>query len=102
MSLLPRYIALSVVSYAFASFASYKYSGLSKAQADIRDVKDQRSFLLERHNAFAAEYDKKMERREFSNKLSRYRRRLLSYASGRVLEMGIGTGANLPFYSSEV
>jgi predicted TPR repeat methyltransferase len=43
-----------------------------------------------------------MDRREWSNKLSRFRRRLLSYASGHVLEMGIGTGANLPHYRNEV
>ena len=43
-----------------------------------------------------------METREFSNKFSRYRRRLLSYASGRVLEVGVGTGANLPYYRSSV
>jgi predicted TPR repeat methyltransferase len=41
-----------------------------------------------------------MEKREFSNKLSRYRRTLLSYATGRVLEMGVGTGVNIPYYRS--
>ena len=35
---------------------------------------------------------------EFSNKLGLYRRTLLSYAEGRVLEMGVGTGSNLGFY----
>jgi len=43
-----------------------------------------------------------METREFSNKFSRYRKRLLSYASGRVVEFGIGTGANLPYYRYDV
>ena len=43
-----------------------------------------------------------METREFSNQFSRYRRRLLSYASGRVVEFGVGTGANLPYYRDDV
>jgi ubiquinone/menaquinone biosynthesis C-methylase UbiE len=33
--------------------------------------------------------------------LIEYRRRVLSQASGRVLEIGIGSGLNLPFYGSE-
>jgi predicted TPR repeat methyltransferase len=98
----PFYLATAAVTYGIASYASYKYNVLTKAQGDIRDVKDQRAFLLERHNLFAEKYDSKMDTREFSNKISRYRKRLLSYASGRVIEFGIGTGANLPFYRGDV
>ena len=75
---------------------------MTKAQGDIRDVKDQKAFLLQRHNEFADKYDSKLDTREFSNKITRYRKRLLSYASGRVLEVGVGTGANLPYYRSDV
>lgn len=34
--------------------------------------------------------------------LEQYRERLLSAATGRVLEIGIGSGMNLPFYGSGV
>lgn len=34
--------------------------------------------------------------------LRRLRRRLFSHAYGRVLELGVGTGVNLPFYSPSV
>jgi hypothetical protein len=34
--------------------------------------------------------------------LTPYRRRVLSAASGRVLEIGIGSGVNLPFYRTAV
>ena len=58
--------------------------------------------MLSKHNEFSEKYDSKMETREFSNKFSRYRKRLLSYASGRVVEFGVGTGANLPYYRYDV
>jgi SAM-dependent methyltransferase len=36
-----------------------------------------------------------------NRRLIEYRRQVLSQASGRVLEIGIGSGLNLPFYGSE-
>src|SRR6266851_2567133 len=37
-----------------------------------------------------------------NRRLIEYRRRVLSQAGGRVLEIGIGSGLNLPFYGSQV
>jgi ubiquinone/menaquinone biosynthesis C-methylase UbiE len=37
-----------------------------------------------------------------NDRLTPYRRRVLSAASGRVLEIGIGSGVNLPFYRTAV
>jgi SAM-dependent methyltransferase len=46
---------------------------------------------------FAALYDSSLRRGERAG-MSDHRRALLSAASGRVLEIGAGTGLNLPFY----
>lgn len=46
----------------------------------------------------AEKFDETYKRREYSNKFGKYRRVLLSYAEGEVLELGIGTGKNLEFY----
>jgi ubiquinone/menaquinone biosynthesis C-methylase UbiE len=50
---------------------------------------------------FAATYDLAMARVEEAG-LAAHRRALLSRASGRVIEIGGGTGANLPFYGNGV
>src|SRR5687767_15910342 len=46
---------------------------------------------------FAALYDSSLKRGERAG-MADHRRELLSAASGRVLEIGAGTGLNLPFY----
>jgi ubiquinone/menaquinone biosynthesis C-methylase UbiE len=51
--------------------------------------------------AFAAMYDRAMAEVEKAG-LAAHRERLLAAAAGRVLEIGGGTGANLPFYRSAV
>lgn len=50
---------------------------------------------MERHDASADKYDESSSKMEFSNKFGKYRKTLLSFAKGRVIEMGIGTGTNL-------
>jgi SAM-dependent methyltransferase len=53
------------------------------------------------HPVFAAVYDRLMEPAERAGLAAR-RRRLLAGASGHVLELGGGTGANLPHYPEAV
>jgi ubiquinone/menaquinone biosynthesis C-methylase UbiE len=53
-----------------------------------------------RSTLFAATYDRQMARTEQKG-LREMRRRLIAEASGRVLEIGGGTGANLPLYRED-
>ena len=50
----------------------------------------------------AEEYNASNARREWSNKLNQYRRVVISYAEGDVLECGIGTGHTLKFYDKDI
>lgn len=54
-----------------------------------------------RGRLFAAGYDRFMAATERAG-LARHRERLLAEAAGHVLEIGGGTGANLPFYGDRV
>lgn len=54
-----------------------------------------------RGKVFAATYDRQMKRVEKAG-LSSLRQRLLAQATGRVLEIGGGTGANLAYYGGGV
>jgi ubiquinone/menaquinone biosynthesis C-methylase UbiE len=53
------------------------------------------------HPIFARFYDRLMTGTERAG-LGEMRRELLSSAAGRVLELGAGTGHNLPYYTAEV
>lgn len=54
------------------------------------------------HQKVAETYDEFNKKRELTNKLGSARRILLSYAEGKVLEVGVGTGANLRHYPSHI
>ena len=59
-------------------------------------------FLLQKHSDLTENYNTSNARREWSNKLNQYRRVLISYAEGDVLECGIGTGNTLKFYDDDI
>ena len=97
-----KYVVLAAVSYSVSTYTSYKYNQFTKAQSDLKDVKDQKKFLHSVHQKVAEKYDEIYQKREFSNKLGNYRRIVLSYAEGKCLEVGIGTGENLKHYPKDV
>jgi hypothetical protein len=83
-----RIVPISIVSYGSASFFMYKYGQMDIANKEIKDVNNKRKYLFEKHQEIAEGYDKFIEKRESVNKLIRFRKTLLSYADGDVLETG--------------
>jgi ubiquinone/menaquinone biosynthesis C-methylase UbiE len=57
--------------------------------------------MLKIHDRIAGSYEKKTERFEVRNQFNKYRRILISYAKGKVLECGVGTGRSLEFYKED-
>ena len=53
----PRYLITAAVTYGVASYGSYRYNLLTKAQEDLRDIKDHKTFLIKKHEAIAENYD---------------------------------------------
>jgi len=54
--------------------------------------------LLDKDNSIAEKYDRLIEKSEVSHKFIKQRKTLISYAKGKVLETGVGTGNNLKHY----
>lgn len=76
-----------------------------KLRADMEKVEEsgaRKDKLKEIHQRNAGSYEKKTNFFEVRNQINRYRRIMLSWAKGRVLDVGIGTGRNLEFYKSDV
>lgn len=69
-------------------------------EALYTDSPDKAAMLKSIHERVAPIYDSQTEDFEWSKRIDKYRKVLISYAEGRVLEVGIGTGRNWDYYNS--
>ena len=76
------FIPIAIISYGSASYFMYKYSKMKLDNDEVVAIKNKREFLYNKHQEIAAAYDKMIERREGVNKIIRFRRTLISYATG--------------------
>ena len=53
----PRFLVTAAVTYGIATYGSYRYNLMTKAQEDLREIKDHKAFLRERHDKSAETYD---------------------------------------------
>jgi ubiquinone/menaquinone biosynthesis C-methylase UbiE len=100
----PKFIDLNFFLYLGGFYFATTLFLNDKLRAEIKALEKQgkrKETLQEIHDRIASSYEKKTENFEFRNQIHKYRRILISYAKGDVLECGVGTGKSLEFYKDD-
>ena len=63
-------------------------------------TEEQTKYVKRKYDNLSRKYDKKLEKKE-EKFLGEWRKNLLNGLSGKILEIGIGTGRNLEYYSKD-
>lgn len=101
MTALKAIVGVGAVILASHGFHFYRRSREDELMEVYMDVQDRAAFYKSRHDQIAATYDADFESYEWSKRIHKFRGVLLSYAEGKVLEIGVGTGRNWPYYPKE-
>lgn len=99
-----KFIGISFLGYLGAAYTCVYIYLNDKLRVEMNNaIKEgnKKQELFEIHERMAGSYEKKTENFEFRNQFLKYRRILISYAKGRVLELGVGTGRSLEFYKDD-
>jgi ubiquinone/menaquinone biosynthesis C-methylase UbiE len=86
---------ISLSGLLYLQYRSYKEDSL---KTKFLEHPDRSKFFFQTHESIAETYDYEMKDYEWAKRIDKYRKVLCSYAEGRVLEVGIGTGLNFGFY----
>ena len=100
-----RFIGVSFFGYLAVFFGFINLYLNDKLRAEMEKTEEtgkKKEKFKEIHERNALTYEKKTEFIEFKNQINKYRRILLSFAKGKVLETGVGTGRSLEFYKNDV
>lgn len=99
-----KFIGFSFVFYLGAFYGGINLFLNDKLRAEMEQVlnsgkrKEEYKMI---HERLASSYEKKTEKFEARNQFNKYRRVLISYAKGKTLELGVGTGRSLEFYKDD-
>ncbi len=99
-----KFIGVSFLFYIGAFFGGINLYLNDKLRAEMEGIikaERKKEELKIIHERVAPSYEKKTENLEVRNQFNKYRRILVSYAKGKVLECGVGTGRTLEFYKSD-
>lgn len=99
-----------LIGVSFFVYLGGFYAGINllindKHRADMESIikkGNRKEKLFEIHDKMASNYEKKTDNFEFRNQFNKYRRILYSYAKGKVLELGVGTGRSFEYYKKDV
>jgi ubiquinone/menaquinone biosynthesis C-methylase UbiE len=100
-----KYVGLTFFAYMGIFFGWVNLYLNDKLRADMEKIEkngNKKEKLKEIHQRNASSYEKKTNFFEFRNQINKYRRVLLSWAKGNVLEVGVGTGRSLEYYKRDV
>jgi ubiquinone/menaquinone biosynthesis C-methylase UbiE len=100
-----KFLGLNFFAYMGLFFGWVNLYLNDKLRADMEKVEEngaRKEKLKEIHQRNAGSYEKKTNFFEVRNSINKYRRILLSWAKGRVLDVGVGTGRNLEYYKNDV
>lgn len=101
MAALRAIVGVGAVVLGSHGFHFYRRSREDELMALFTDTQDRDTFYRSRHDQIASTYDSQFESFEWSKRIHKFRGVLLSYAEGKVLEVGVGTGRNWPYYPKE-
>ena len=99
-----RFIGFSFVFYLGAFYGGINLYLNDKLRAEMESAlksgrkKEELKII---HDRLAGPYEKKTEKFEGRNQFNKYRRVLISYAKGKTLELGVGTGRSFEFYKDD-
>lgn len=101
MTALKALIGAGVVILGSHAYHYYRKTREDELMEVFMDVQDKDTFYKTRHDRIALTYDGEFESYEWSQRVHKFREVLLSYAEGKVLEVGVGTGRNWMYYPKE-
>jgi hypothetical protein len=79
-------------------YVSYKYYQVKSFEGQFSKIIADRQAFFNLHNDLAFNFDSKIDSGERKHKISKYRKSILKFAEGKVLETGVGTSRNLQHY----
>lgn len=100
-----KFLGASFFVYLGGFYVGVNFLINDKLRADMDKIIEKgikKDRLHEIHDLMAPNYEKKTENFEFRNQYNKYRRILYSYAKGKCLELGVGTGRSFEFYKDDV
>jgi hypothetical protein len=88
----------SIVLFLGGLYAYYKYYQVKSFEKQFNTIISDRQAFFNLHNDMAFKFDEKIEPGESKHKIGKYRKSILKFAEGNVLETGVGTSRNLQHY----
>ena len=99
-----KFIGVSFFLYLGAFYCGINLYLNDKLRAEMEGIiasGKKKEEMMKIHERNAPSYEKKTEKFEVRNQFNRYRRVLTSYAKGKTLELGVGTGRSFEFYKDD-